>query len=130
MELLSNCVFMGSFEVFHYWLLINVLTVLIIALLSVFSFKNILTRFGLLRSSRREFYECGLKPQVQRPSRLTIQFILVCIFFIVYDIELVFSYPLISGTSNHNLLDAFIFGFLYGTFIMSLVYDIERFLTK
>ena len=121
---------MGSFEVFHYWLLINTLVVIIIAILSVFSFKNTLVRFGLLRSSRREFYECGLKPQVQRPPRLTIQFILVCVFFIVYDIELIFSYPLVSYLANHSLLESFIFGFLYGTFVMSLVYDIDRLLTK
>jgi NADH:ubiquinone oxidoreductase subunit 3 (subunit A) len=121
---------MGSFEVFHYWLLINVLVVLIIALLSVFSFKNLLNRFGLLRVNRREFYECGFKPQVQKPVKLALQFILVCIFFIIYDIELVFSYPLISYLANHSILESFVFGFLYGTFVLSLVYDFERLLTK
>lgn len=121
---------MGTSEVFNYWVTVNLLTVIIIAILSIFSFKNIFNRFGILKLSRREFYECGFKPLVQKPIKLATQFIVIIIFFVIYDIELVFSFPLISYITNSLFLDFYIFMFIYGTFVLSLVYDFDRMLTK
>jgi len=120
----------GTSEVFNYWVTVNLLTVIIIAILSIFSFKNIFNRFGILKLSRREFYECGFKPLVQKPIKLATQFIVIIIFFVIYDIELVFSFPLISYITNSLFLDFYIFMFIYGTFVLSLVYDFDRMLTK
>jgi len=116
--------------VFHYWLLVNSVVVLVIVILSYFSFKNIFNRYGLFKFNRREFYECGFKPFLQKPIKLSLQFLLICIFFVLYDIELLFSYPFVSYISNHSLLDSFMFGFMYGTFVLSLSYDFDRYLTK
>ena len=127
---ISLCILMGSSEVFHYWFLVHLLVTIIIAILSIFSFKNIFSRFGLFKSARREFYECGFKPLYQKPIKLSLQFIIICTFFILYDIELVFSFPLISFIANFSLLDFFVFFILYGSFIFSLIFDYERFLTK
>lgn len=123
------CWIMGSFEIFHFWFFINLFVTLVIAVLSIFSFKNLLNRFGLLHISRRSFYECGFKPVVQKPFQMSIQFVFVAIFFILYDIELVFSFPLISSFSNHMFMELLAFGFLYGSLILSLLFDYDRFLT-
>jgi len=123
------CFAMGSFEVLHFWLLTLVLIVLIIGILSIFSFKNLLNRFGLLRSNRREFYECGFKPVNQKPIQFTIQFTMVCFFFLIYDIELIFSFPLVSAFPGTSLVEFFFFFFLYGTFLLSLLFDFDQALT-
>jgi len=106
-----------------------VLIVLIIGILSIFSFKNLLNRFGLLRSNRREFYECGFKPVNQKPIQFTIQFTMVCFFFLIYDIELIFSFPLVSAFPGTSLVEFFFFFFLYGTFLLSLLFDFDQALT-
>jgi len=106
-----------------------VLISVIVGVLSIMSFKNIFNRFGLLRSNRREFYECGFKPVVQKPVQFSIQFLIVCFFFIIYDIELVFSFPLLSAYSTSTLVEFFFFFFLYGTFLLSLIFDFDQSLT-
>lgn len=120
---------MGSFEVLHFWFIINLFVVVVVAILSIFSFKNVLNRFGILKNSRREFYECGFKPVVQKPVQFTVQFLVVCMFFVIYDIELIFSFPLVSTTSNHALAEVLIFTILYGSFILSLFFDFDQALT-
>lgn len=120
---------MGSFEVLHFWFIINFFVVVVVAILSIFSFKNVLNRFGILKNSRREFYECGFKPVVQKPVQFTVQFLIVCMFFVIYDIELIFSFPLVSTTSNHALVEVLIFTILYGSFIFSLFFDFDQALT-
>ena len=120
---------MGSFEIFHFWFFINLFVTVVIAVLSIFSFKNLLNRFGLLKLNRRAFYECGFKPIIQKPIQMSIQFTFVIIFFILYDIELIFSFPLISSFANHSLLEVLAFLFLYTSFLISLIFDYNRFLT-
>ena len=38
-------------------------------------------------------YECGLDPQGQPRHRLHIQFFLIAVIFIIFDVEVVFLYP-------------------------------------
>nr|YP_011027874.1 NADH dehydrogenase subunit 3 [Euplotes cristatus]UPM52084.1 NADH dehydrogenase subunit 3 [Euplotes cristatus] len=120
---------MGSFEVIHFWILTCLLIVVIVGALSVFSFKALWNRFGLLQPNRREFYECGFKPVNQKPVRFSIQFAMVCFFFLIYDIELAFSYPLVSSFGVNALTELLFFIFLYGTFLISLFFDFDRNLT-
>nr|YP_011027910.1 NADH dehydrogenase subunit 3 [Euplotes vannus]UPM52120.1 NADH dehydrogenase subunit 3 [Euplotes vannus] len=120
---------MGSFEVIHFWLLTGLLIIVIVGILSIFSFKSVWNRFGLMQPNRREFYECGFKPVTQRPVRFSIQFIMICFFFLIYDIELAFSYPLVSSFGVNSATEVFYFIFLYGTFLLSLLFDFDRNLT-
>ena len=129
-ELSLDCVLMGSFEVFHFWILTLILISTVVGVLSIFSFKNILNRFGLIKSNRREFYECGFKPLVQKPVQFSIQFVMICFFFLIYDIELAFSFPLLSNYSSSSLTELFFFFFLYGTFLISLIFDYDQKLTN
>ncbi len=57
---------------------------------------------------------------------MSMQFILICIFFIIYDIELAFSFPLVSSLSNNGLADFFGFILIYLTMAISLVFDFDR----
>ena len=44
--------------------------------------------------SKQEPYECGLPSEVQRGFRFGISFYLVAMLFILFDIEVIFLYPI------------------------------------
>ena len=94
--------------------------------MSIFSFRDLLKRFGFLKISRRDFYECGFRPQLQKPIRVPMQFMLICIFFLLYDIELVFLFPYISGVAFAGFFDFILLILFFFSFIVSIVIDYER----
>jgi NADH-quinone oxidoreductase subunit A len=61
---------------------------------ALFSVLNIF--FGQRRPNRskQEPYECGLPSEVQRGFRFGISFYLVAMLFILFDIEVIFLYPI------------------------------------
>ena len=79
-----------------------------------------------MKIARRDFYECGFKPQTQKPIKVSIQFILICIFFLLYDIELVFLFPFVSGFTFTGLYDLFLIIFFFFVLFISLNIDYER----
>lgn len=117
---------MGDFEVVLIVLSTALLAVIVYNIITVLTFKDILRRFGLLKLTRRDFYECGFKPQAQRPIKVSIQFLLICVFFLLYDIELVFLFPFVSGFSFTGLYDTFLLILFFSVFLASLNVDYER----
>lgn len=117
---------MGGFEVLQYWLITEFLAFAIISLLSIISIKNILLRFGILKENRRDYYECGFRANNQTPIQVSFHFFIICIFFIIYDVELVFSLPIISVISFSNIIDIFNLLLIYITMIISLIYDYDK----
>ena len=103
-----------------------VLAIIIYNLINCFSFRDLLKRFGFLKISRRDFYECGFRPQTQKPIRLPIQFLLICVFFLLYDMELVFLFPYVSGALFTGLFDFLLLILFFGLFLVSLLVDYER----
>lgn len=79
-----------------------------------------------MKIARRDFYECGFKPQTQKPIKVSIQFILICIFFLLYDIELVFLFPFVSGFTFTGVYDLFLIMFFFFVLFVSLNIDYER----
>ena len=79
-----------------------------------------------MKIARRDFYECGFKPQTQKPIKVSIQFILICIFFLLYDIELVFLFPFVSGFTFTGVYDLFLIMFFLFLLFVSLNIDYER----
>jgi NADH-quinone oxidoreductase subunit A len=61
---------------------------------SAFSVMNLF--FGRRRPNRskQEPYECGLPSDIQRGFRFGISFYLVAMLFILFDIEVIFLYPI------------------------------------
>ena len=56
--------------------------------------NNILGRKQLrTRSSKTDPYECGLPSEVSRTFRFGVSFYMVAMLFILFDIEVVFLYP-------------------------------------
>jgi NADH-quinone oxidoreductase subunit A len=43
--------------------------------------------------AKLDFYECGIEPTPQQPSRFPVKYYLTAMLFIVFDIEIIFLYP-------------------------------------
>jgi len=117
---------MGDFEVFFNYMSVLILGVIIYNIMNCFSFRDLIRRFGFLKVSRRDFYECGFRPQTQKPIRLPIQFLLICVFFLLYDIELVFLFPYVSGVLFAGLFDFLLLFLFFFIFFITLIIDFER----
>lgn len=117
---------LGDFEVFINFFSIFLLGLIIYNIVNIFSFRDLLRRFGLTKLARRDFYECGFRPQKQKPIELPIQFILVTIFFLMYDIELVFLFPYVSGLYYDGMYDFILFILFMFLFLISVCIDFER----
>jgi NADH-quinone oxidoreductase subunit A len=61
---------------------------------TLFSVLNLLTGHSQPNRSKLEPYECGLPSEVQRGFRFGISFYLVAMLFILFDIEVIFLYPI------------------------------------
>lgn len=72
---------MGDFEIFFSTMSITILGFVIYNLVNAVSFRDLLKRFGFLKIARRDFYECGFRPTTQKPVRVPVQFLLICVFF-------------------------------------------------
>lgn len=117
---------MGDFEVFFAAVSVTVLGFIVYNVINCFSFRELLKRFGFLKISRRDFYECGFKPTKQRTIRLPIQFLLICVFFLLYDIELIFLFPFVSGVTFLGLYDSLLIALFFLLLFLSLVVDFNR----
>ena len=109
--------FIGDFEVFVAVLSSFVLSTLVYNVITILSFKDLLRRFGFSKNTRKDFYECGFKPQSQRIIKISIQFLLICVFFLLYYIELVFLFPFVSGFTFTGLYDYFLIIVFFLSFI-------------
>lgn len=117
---------MGDFEIFLAMGSVTLLGFVIYNVINAFTFRNLLKRFGFLKVARRDFYECGFRPTTQKPVRIPVQFLLICIFFLLYDIELVFLFPLVSASTFLGLFDFFLVMFFFFMLLLSLVVDFNR----
>jgi len=95
-------------------------------IINSFSFRELLKRFGFLKVSRRDFYECGFRPTTQKTIRLPIQFLLICVFFLLYDIELIFLFPFVSAITFTGFYDILLILFFFTILFFSLIFDVNR----
>ena len=103
-----------------------ILGTLIYNLLTSLGFITILKRLSSLRPTRRDFYECGFKPMEQKPIRVAIQFLIIAIFFILYDTELTFGFPLVSALLYSGLFTILMVKFFFLVLYVSLQVDYNR----
>ena len=122
----TNIYIIGDFEVFLAILSSFLLSTIVYNVITIMSFKDLLRRTGFTKNSRRDFYECGFRPQSQRVIKVSIQFLLICIFFLLYDIELVFLFPFASGFSFTGIYDTLLIIFFFFILFKSLNIDYER----
>jgi NADH-quinone oxidoreductase subunit A len=75
---------------------------------TLFAFLNLVFGVrGRARKSKTDPYECGLPSEIQRGFRFGISFYMIAMLFILFDIEVIFVYPIAVQLRA------------YGTFAMS-----------
>lgn len=103
----SNLYYLSYYKIFIF-LLISMLIVLIIFCLSFILIKKNSYVEKLIT------YECGFEPYEDTRNIFNIQFYLVALLFLIFDLESLFLYPLIVGLP---LLDNFSFYIILDFFI-------------
>jgi NADH-quinone oxidoreductase subunit A len=61
---------------------------------TLFAFLNLLLGKRRPNRSKEDPYECGLPSEIQRGFRFGISFYLIAMLFILFDIEVIFLYPI------------------------------------
>ena len=114
---------MGIFENIQYFLFILILGSLICSLLSLYIYKYLIIRINNMKFERKNFYECGFKPSIQKPISMSIQFFLICILFILFDTDLLFLYPFVSGITLVSSFDFVLIIVLFFLLYVSIIFE-------
>lgn len=98
-----------NFELFHLFVYFSFLVFLVLVLIIIsYSFAPALPDQEKLAS-----YECGFEPFGDARSNFDIHFYLIGILFLIFDLEIVFLYPLIFSHFSTNNSLFFIINILY-----------------
>ena len=117
---------LGSASVVLVFISTLVLGTLIYNLLTSLGFIDILKRVSAIKTGRRDYYECGFTPQEQKPIKVSTQFLLITVFFILYDVELTFGFPAVSSLSYGGLVTTLLVQFFFFVLYISLQVDYNR----
>jgi len=117
---------MGIFENIQFFLFTFILGTIICSLLTYMTFRYIINRFGILKNERKSFYECGFKPNTQKPITLSIQFFLICLLFILFDTDLLFLYPFITNNTNTSFIDIILYVITIGLLFITWFLDYKN----
>jgi len=74
--------------------------------------------------SKRSFYECGFKSIADVNLQINLNFIMICVFLILYDIEFTFLFPALFNVWSLSVLQLLYFIIFVMFIIISLYYDI------
>jgi len=75
------------------------------------------------QSSKRHFCECGFKSLSDLNIQININFIMLCVFLILYDIEFTLLFPILFNIWNINIIQYIYFLLFITLIIASLFYD-------
>lgn len=76
--------------------------------------------------SKKQFYECGFKSLSDINIQINLNFSLVCVFLILYDVEFTFLYPALFNFHVIDSLGFYIFMLFITFLILALVYDLSH----
>jgi len=73
--------------------------------------------------AKKQFYECGFKNLSDINIQININFTMMCVFLILYDIEFVFLFPILFNFSTIGSFQIIVFITFISLIIASLIYD-------
>jgi len=74
-------------------------------------------------SSKKQFYECGFKTISDLNLQINLNFAIVCVFLVLYDVEFIFLIPIFFNLGILSFFQFFILMSFFTLIILSLVYD-------
>ncbi len=90
----------------------------VLTILGSFFYKKKKNKF------KRNFYECGFKSISDINIQININFIMICVFLILYDIEFTFLFPVLFNFWLSDLYQFLLFSLFVFFILVSLYYDI------
>lgn len=72
---------------------------------------------------KNKFYECGFNTLTDINIQINLNFTLLCVFLILYDIEFTFMYPILFNILHINFLSFSILIIFILLILFSLIYD-------
>ena len=75
---------------------------------------------------KKKYYECGFSSLSDINISININFLLIGVFLILYDIEFTFLFPFIVNIDLANVYSFLVFTTFYLLIIISLLYDWQR----
>lgn len=75
------------------------------------------------QNSKRHFCECGFKSLSDLNIQININFIMLCVFLILYDIEFTLLFPILFNIWNINIIQYVYFLIFISLIVASLFYD-------
>jgi NADH:ubiquinone oxidoreductase subunit 3 (subunit A) len=73
--------------------------------------------------TKKQFYECGFRTLSELNIQININFSMICVFLILYDIEFTLLFPILFNILYLNFFSFFILIFFIFLIILSLFYD-------
>jgi len=74
-------------------------------------------------ASKKNFYECGFKSTTDINIQINLNFSILCVFLILYDIEFTFLIPVFFNFFYLSLLQYIVLNIFIIIILVSLVYD-------
>lgn len=74
-------------------------------------------------TSKKQIYECGFKSYDSLNIQINLNFSLLCVFLILYDLEFVLLIPILFNIHNITIFQFVILFIFFILLIISLVYD-------
>lgn len=75
---------------------------------------------------KKQFYECGFKALSDLNIQINVNFILMCVFLILYDIEFILLFSFLFNITEIMLFQFLVFIFFILFIVLSLLYDIQK----
>ena len=73
--------------------------------------------------SKKQFYECGFKTITDVDIQLNMNFSILCLFLILYDVEFVLLIPIFFNFESITIFSYFVLIIFISLIILSLLYD-------
>lgn len=73
--------------------------------------------------TKKQFYECGFKAISDLNIQINLNFSMLCVFLILYDVEFTMLFPILFNFTQISLLEYMFFLIFICLILISLVYD-------
>ena len=117
---------MGDIDIFFSIISILLLLFIIFFILKYYFYKNFFIKINSQILNKNNFYECGLKPLNQNIPSISITYLLIALFFILYDSELLFIIPFIYSFNFINMTEFYLLLFYLFLIVVSLFIDFDK----
>lgn len=107
-------------KIFYFILFSCALAAILLIAVFILSFSQ---KIDLEKSS---VYECGFQPFGETNYPFEVQFSLIGVLFLLFDIEILYLFPILQSFTKFNSLETFFFILFFGIVLLGLLYEISR----